>query len=275
MRADDPMPRRQRTLAARTKNRRMAGLNRCEQAKTELTYLTDSEPLRRKIPIQPATPLTRINPLPFWKRVIDLVGGSFGLVTLIPVFLLVALLIKVSSRGPVLFRHKRYGHLGEPFYVWKFRTMHVNTDPQDHRQHVKNLMNGEGSLEKIDKDSRLIPFGKWLRSTAIDELPQFYNVLKGEMSLVGPRPDVLAIEQYEPWQQSRFNVVPGLTGLWQVSGKNKTTFQEMMQLDVSYVERRSIWMDVKIILLTLPAIVFYVVQELFAKRTPHFDGKPR
>ena len=240
-------------------------MDRCEQIKTESTNFTDSQPLERKLPIQPTIPLTRINPLPFWKRVIDLVGGSIGLVTLIPVFLLVALFIKVGSRGPVLFRHKRYGHLGEPFYVWKFRTMLVSTDPHDHRQHVNNLMNGEGSLEKIDKDARLIPFGKWLRCTAIDELPQFYNVLKGEMSLVGPRPDVLAIEQYEPWQRSRFNVVPGLTGLWQVSGKNKTTFQEMMQLDVSYVQRRSIWMDIKIILLTLPAIVFYVVQESFAK----------
>ena len=214
--------------------------------------------------IQPTDPLTRINPLPFWKRVIDLVGGSLGLVLLFPVFLFVALFIKLTSRGPVLFKQQRYGYLGEPFYVWKFRTMHVNADPQEHQRHVENLIQGEGSLTKLDNHSKLLPFGRLLRSTAIDELPQFINVLRGEMSLVGPRPDVVPIPKYEPWQQIRFNVVPGLTGLWQVSGKNHTTFNEMMQLDISYVERRSIWLDLKILLSTGFAIVKLVAEDLFS-----------
>ena len=247
-------------------NRKVVELSKCENhTDAAFDYCIGSESSQRNLPTS-GTQSTPINPLPVWKRGIDLAGGSLVLVALTPVFLMVAVFIKCSSRGPVFFRHKRYGHLGEPFYVWKFRTMHVETDPRDHRQHVENMMSGAGPMKKIDKHSRLIPLGTLLRCTAIDELPQLVNVLKGEMSLVGPRPDVLAIEHYETWQQSRFHVVPGMTGLWQVSGKNRTTFQEMMQLDVSYVERRSIWMDCKIILLTLPAIASYAVQDFIVRR---------
>ena len=118
------------------------------------------------------------------------------------------------------------------------------------------------SSKKLDTTSQLIPFGKWLRCTAIDELPQLFNILKGEMSLVGPRPDVVPPEEYQAWQQVRFDVLPGLTGLWQVSGKNQTTFNQMNRLDVDYVERRSFWLDSKIILLTFPAVLKLVAEDL-------------
>lgn len=208
---------------------------------------------------------TRIEPLPAWKRGFDLVGTSIGLVISAPLIILVSLFIKLASRGPVFFKHKRYGYLGEPLYVWKFRSMHVDANPVDHQQHVMNMVNDEVQLKKLDTDAQLIPLGKWLRCTGIDELPQLINVLKGEMSLVGPRPDVVPVDQYQPWQQTRFDVLPGLTGLWQVSGKNHTTFNEMNELDALYVERRSLWLDLKIVLLTIPAILTQVTENLCSK----------
>lgn len=209
---------------------------------------------------------TLINPLPLWKRGFDLVGASIGLVVLSPLLILVAVYIKTTSDGPVLFRHKRYGYKGQPLYVWKFRSMHVTADPSEHQKHVLNVVkNDEARLTKINHDAHLIPFGKWLRGSAIDELPQLLNVLKGEMSLVGPRPDVVPLNQYQDWQQTRFDVLPGLTGLWQVSGKNQTTFKEMNQLDARYVEQRSFWLDLKIVILTLPAILKQFAEDALAK----------
>ena len=204
---------------------------------------------------------TRLKPLPLWKKATDLAGASTGLLLLSPLMVLVALYIKLASPGPVLFRHKRYGYRGRPLYVWKFRSMHVDCDTAVHRDYVLSKAEGDGELKKLDTSSQLIPFGKWLRCTAIDELPQLFNILKGEMSLVGPRPDVVPPEEYQPWQQVRFDVLPGLTGLWQVSGKNKTTFNEMNQLDVDYVERRSLWLDVKIMLMTFPAVLKLVAED--------------
>jgi lipopolysaccharide/colanic/teichoic acid biosynthesis glycosyltransferase len=169
--------------------------------------------------------------------------------------------IKLLSRGPVLFKHKRYGLEGEPFYVWKFRTMQQSVDPAEHRQHLTELMSGQQSLKKLPS-RRLIPLGGWLRSSAIDELPQLVNILRGEMSLVGPRPDVVPLHEYEPWQRVRFRVLPGMTGLWQVSGKNNTTFDEMVRLDARYVEKCSLLFDLRIILLTLPAILAIILEEL-------------
>jgi lipopolysaccharide/colanic/teichoic acid biosynthesis glycosyltransferase len=124
----------------------------------------------------------------------------------------------------------------------------------------------DGQLKKLDTSTELIPLGKWLRCTALDELPQLFNVLKGEMSLVGPRPDVLPIEDYQDWQQVRFDVLPGLTGLWQVSGKNQTTFNEMNELDALYIEKRSFWLDLKIVFWTVPAILKLVAEDFFSKR---------
>ena len=132
--------------------------------------------------------------------------------------------------------------------------MHNNVDTQKHRQYVSELARAGGSLEKPKMESQLIWLGKFYRSTAIDELPQLLNVLRGEMSLVGPRPDVLALNDYDAWQQNRFAVLPGLTGLWQVSGKNKLTFDQMIQLDLDYVQRQSLLLDISVLLRTPIAI---------------------
>ena len=203
---------------------------------------------------------TKLKPIPMWKRAIDLGGAALGLVVLSPLLIVVAIHIKITSRGPVFFKHQRYGYLGQPIYVWKFRSMHIHTDPDVHQQHVLELTNDDSQLKKINNDAHLIFLGKWLRCAAIDELPQLFNVIKGEMSLVGPRPDVIPVNQYREWQRIRFIVLPGLTGLWQVSGKNNTTFNEMSQLDADYVQHRSFWLDAKIIAMTIPSIIQLVLQ---------------
>ena len=208
----------------------------------------------------------KVSPLPGWKRGLDLVGASVGLTLLFPVMVLIAAYIKLSSRGPVFFKHQRYGYQGRPFFVWKFRSMHVNVDPAHHQKYVMNKVQGDSELTKIDNPAELIPLGKWLRCSGIDELPQLVNVFLGEMSLVGPRPDVVPADQYEDWQRVRFEVMPGLTGLWQINGKNHTTFNEMNQFDAYYVRHRSLWLDLKIILLTVPAILKLVAEDFVSKR---------
>lgn len=169
----------------------------------------------------------------------------------------VALMIKIGSSGPVLFHQKRVGQRGREFTCYKFRTMRVNAETDSHRLHTRQLIQSQAPMVKLDakQDPRLIPFGSLLRSTGLDELPQLWNVLVGDMSLVGPRPCIpYEYELYEPWQRQRLNAVPGLTGLWQVSGKNRTTFEQMVHLDIEYSNRVSFWLDVKIILKTLPAL---------------------
>ena len=195
--------------------------------------------------------------MPAWKRAIDIAGSLFALVVLSPLLLLVALLLKVVSPGPLFFRQERIGYLGRVFTLWKFRTMHVNADTAVHRKYLQKLMRDGKEMVKLDngKDPRIIPFGGILRATGIDELPQLLNVLVGEMSLVGPRPCLpYEAREYQSWQMRRFDAVPGLTGLWQVSGKNRTTFKEMMRLDIGYAKRRTFPLDVKIFLKTIPAI---------------------
>jgi len=210
----------------------------------------------------------RRTPQPAWKRGFDLLGAAGGLLILSPVMLLIAAHIKLVSRGPVFFKHKRYGYGGKPIFVWKFRSMHVNHNPQDHQQHVLNLKQGNDvQLKKMNTDSQVIFLGKWIRASALDELPQIFNVIRGEMSLVGPRPDVIPQEDYDDWQQVRFNVLPGLTGLWQVSGKNNTTFNEMNQLDAQYVQRRSLMLDSKIVAMTFPAIFKQIVEDRFDSKS--------
>ena len=175
--------------------------------------------------------------LPAWKRILDLTA----ILILSPGLLLVgagvALIILCGSSGPVLFRQRRVGYKGDLFTIFKFRTMHQNADVAPHRAHTQHLMRSAVPMTKLDsqRDARLIPLGALLRSTGLDELPQLINVLRGEMSLVGPRPCIpYEYELYEPWQRRRFDAVPGLTGLWQVSGKNRTTFKEMVALDIRY-----------------------------------------
>ena len=215
----------------------------------------------------PAQPLEALGshflqPIPFWKRAIDVLGSLAAMILLSPLALMVALLIMIVSPGPLFFRQERVGYLGRRFTLWKFRTMHVNADTSVHQKHLRELMASGKEMTKLDndKDPRIIPFGSILRATGLDELPQLVNVLLGEMSLVGPRP-CLSYEAsaFLPWQMRRFDAVPGLTGLWQVSGKNRTTFREMMALDVRYAKRPALPLDVMIFLKTVPAIVRQIV----------------
>jgi exopolysaccharide production protein ExoY len=195
--------------------------------------------------------------LPLWKRALDL-----AVITVTaPGWLILggcaALVIKLGSRGPVLFRQQRVGHRGRQFTCYKFRTMHLDADTDSHRGHAHFLMKTGVPMTKLDakNDPRLIPLGAALRATGMDELPQLLNVLRGEMSMVGPRPCIpYEYELYEDWQRQRFDAVPGLTGLWQVSGKNRTTFDQMIQLDIEYAKRSSLWLDLKIIIKTFPAL---------------------
>jgi lipopolysaccharide/colanic/teichoic acid biosynthesis glycosyltransferase len=196
--------------------------------------------------------------LPRWKRVLD---GTLILVSipfLVPLVLAIVFIIKRKSAGPVLFQQKRIGYHGQPFMCLKFRTMHCGAETVSHQGHLQQLITSDAPMTKLDNsgDARIIPFGKILRSSGLDELPQLINVLKGEMSLVGPRPCVpYEAEKYLPWQKERFNAAPGLTGLWQVSGKNRTTFTRMMQLDIEYTHKKSLGLDLKIIFLTVPALL--------------------
>jgi lipopolysaccharide/colanic/teichoic acid biosynthesis glycosyltransferase len=200
------------------------------------------------------------------KRAMDIVGSACAIVLLAPVLLLIALLIKLTSKGPVLFRQSRLGYYGRPFTFLKFRSMYVGNDATIHREYVARLIagkiedsgDGNGSgVFKITDDPRITSLGRLLRKTSLDELPQFFNVLKGEMSLIGPRPPVpYEFEQYDLWHRRRvLETKPGITGLWQVRGRSRTSFDEMVRLDLEYVRSWSLWLDLKILLLT-PGAVF-------------------
>ena len=196
-----------------------------------------------------------------WKRPLDAFLILLALPFLIPLALLVTLLIRSGSRGPVLFRQERVGYQGRHFTCFKFRTMFVDADTTTHQEHLHQLMNSNTPMMKMDSrgDPRIIPFGWFLRVSGLDELPQLINVLRGEMSLVGPRPCLpYEYDEYLPWQKERFGTVPGLTGLWQVSGKNKTTFVEMIRLDIKYAKNKTLWRDLKIILMTVPALIIQI-----------------
>ena len=207
-------------------------------------------------------------PIPVGKRMLDIIGALAGLIILSPLFLLIAIFIKIVSPGPVFYSQERIGFLGKTFTFWKFRTMHVANDATEHRQYLSQLIQGDAPMLKLDdgRDRRIIPLGKFLRSSCLDELPQLINVLLGEMSLVGPRPCLpYEAEEYLQWHARRFDTVPGMTGLWQVSGKNRTTFKEMIRLDIRYSQRMSLWMDFKILLLTGPAILGMIYEPLARK----------
>jgi len=192
-------------------------------------------------------------PMPQWKRAVDLVLCVVALPVLGLMALVMMAVMKLVSPGPVFFRQERIGYLGRSFMIFKFRTMKVGADVGIHRALTEQLIGSNAPMVKMDArgDSRLIPGGKLIRASGLDELPQLINVLRGEMSLIGPRPCVpYEYEKYLPWQRERFSTLPGLTGLWQVSGKNRTTFEEMIRLDIHYAHHKSFWMDVKIVLLT-------------------------
>jgi len=194
----------------------------------------------------------------------DILGSILGLILFAPVFLLIPLIIKVVSPGPVFFKQERIGFGGKKFIFLKFRTMRINCEPSVHRQYYARLINGckkgddsdECMLKLDNHDPQIIPFGKLLRKTCLDELPQFANVLRGEMSLVGPRPPIpYEVAEYSRWHNGRFDALPGMTGLWQVSGKNRLSFKEMVRLDIRYSRNLSFVGDVKILLLTPLAIL--------------------
>lgn len=196
--------------------------------------------------------------VPFWKRALDIICVLLIAPFLALLFAITAILVKTTSRGPIFYRQKRIGLLGQPFTLFKFRTMIPGSDTGVHETHVADLMKSNIPMTKLDSkgDARLTPCGRALRASGLDELPQLINVLRGEMSLVGPRPCLPSeYERYLPWQRERFRGLPGLTGLWQVSGKNRTTFNEMIELDIQYVRTKTLWLDLKILLKTIPVVM--------------------
>jgi lipopolysaccharide/colanic/teichoic acid biosynthesis glycosyltransferase len=203
----------------------------------------------------------------FVKRGIDILGSLVLLIALWPVLLVIALLVKTTSEGPVLFRQRRIGEFGAAFTFLKFRSMSQNNDPKIHQEYVARLIQGKAEAKqstdgkavvyKLTNDPRVTPLGRFLRRTSLDELPQLVNVLIGDMSLVGPRPPLpYEFEQYDIWHRRRmFEVKPGITGLWQVMGRSRTTFDEMVRLDLKYAKTWSIRMDLKILLQTPMAVI--------------------
>lgn len=198
------------------------------------------------------------------KRALDIAGSFSLLCVLSPIFLAICGLIKLTSKGPVLFKQVRVGEDAQPFTMLKFRTMQVNADPAIHQQYVTRFIDSGGGTNragnnvfKIVDDPRVTPLGHFLRRSSLDELPQFVNVLRGDMSLVGPRPPLpYEVERYKPWHLRRLREAkPGITGLWQVKGRSRTTFDEMVRLDLQYAKSCSLWTDIKILLATPRAVV--------------------
>lgn len=199
------------------------------------------------------------------KRSIDIAGSLCGILLCLPVFFVIALLIKLTSKGPVLFRQDRIGRFGRPFTFLKFRSMYVNNDQAIHKEYVTQLISAKDGKSssgscmtfKLTGDPRITRVGRFLRRTSLDELPQLFNVLKGDMSLVGPRPPIqYEVTAYEPWHKNRLLAVrPGITGLWQVAGRSRVTFDEMVRLDLRYSTSWSLWLDLTILLQTPRAVI--------------------
>ena len=195
-----------------------------------------------------------VRAFPYWKRAIDIAGSLAGIVAAAPLMLAVAVAIRATSRGPVIFSQQRGGRGAKPFRVYKFRTM--VQDAEARKQEVLHLNERQGPVFKIKNDPRITTMGRILRKLSLDELPQLFNVLKGDMSLVGPRPlPVQEDEELQPWQRMRLTVKPGITGLWQVTSRDKSCFDEWVRLDIRYIRCMSFWMDIKILLMTIPAVL--------------------
>src|SRR5947207_7501517 len=195
--------------------------------------------------------------VPGWKSALDITCILLLLPIWLPLMLLLTLVTRLASPGPIFYRQERVGLSGRHFYIWKFRTMKMSAETQTHEHYFQELMRVDRPMTKLDAygDPRLAPFGRFLRASGLDELPQILNVVCGAMSLVGPRPCTPnEFAHYEPWQRERVNGLPGLTGYWQVNGKNKTTFNEMIAMDLFYLENVSILLCLKIMLKTGGAI---------------------
>lgn len=194
------------------------------------------------------------------KRLIDVVCSFMGVIVLSPLFIIISIIIKTTSKGPVFFSQKRVGKNGKEFDMYKFRSMVVNAEELKEKLAAQNEMSGP--MFKMKDDPRVTRVGKFIRKTSIDELPQLWNVLKGDMSLVGPRPSLpKEVAQFEEWMYRRLEVKPGLTCYWQVSGRNNIDFEEWMKLDIKYVDERSTWIDIK--------LIFKTVGVLFGDKNAH------
>ncbi|MBX3744420.1 MAG: sugar transferase [Verrucomicrobiae bacterium] len=204
-------------------------------------------------------------PVPTWKRVLDVFLLLMVLPVVGPVFLLAAAWVSLVSHGPLLFVQERVGRGGRRFKCFKLRTMQPDCSTASHQQHLKQILASDKPMQKLDTvDPRLLPGAKILRALGIDELPQLYNVFRGEMSVVGPRPCIpYEAQQFQPWQRERFAGLPGMTGLWQVRGKNRTTFLEMIRLDIEYVRTQSLWLDLRILVATPKALMLQLVYALW------------
>lgn len=217
-------------------------------------------------------PLTLTQRVPGWKSGLDIICILLALPIWLPLIILLMVVTRLSSPGPIFYRQKRVGLGGRHFSIWKFRTMKVSAETQTHEDYFHELMRGDCPMTKLDSygDPRLAPFGRFLRASGLDELPQIFNVLCGEMSLVGPRPCLPnEFAHYQPWQRERVNGLPGLTGYWQVNGKNKTTFNEMIAMDLFYLKNISLLLDLKIIFKTCAVIA----GQLFESRPATQPGR--
>ena len=208
-----------------------------------------------------------VQTVPGWKSALDVTCILLALPLWLPLMLLLVVITRLASPGPIFYRQQRVGFGGRHFRIWKFRTMKVSAETQTHENYFHELMTVDRPMIKLDTygDPRLAPFGRFLRASGLDELPQIFNVLCGEMSLVGPRPCTPnEFAHYEPWQRERVNALPGLTGYWQVNGKNKTTFNEMIVMDLFYLKNPSILLDLKIMFNTCAVIAGQLIE---SKRT--------
>jgi lipopolysaccharide/colanic/teichoic acid biosynthesis glycosyltransferase len=210
-------------------------------------------------------PEVSVNRIPGWKSALDITCILLALPIWLPLMILLMMMTRLASPGPIFYRQKRVGLGGRHFSIWKFRTMKVSAETQSHERHLEELIRVNCPMTKLDAygDPRLAPFGRILRASGLDELPQIFNVLCGEMSLVGPRPCLPnEFAHYQPWQRERVKGLPGLTGYWQVNGKNKTTFNEMIAMDLFYLKNLSFLLDLKIILKTCAVLA----RQLFESR---------
>ena len=204
------------------------------------------------------------------KRSLDVTGAALGLLLLSPLLVVAAVLTRLTSRGPAFFRQERVGYGGRRFIMYKFRSMYVDSDDRLHRAAYEQFLRGERSNGKVDADllaqeqakerapgdPRITPLGNLLRRSSIDELPQLFNVLLGEMSLVGPRPPIpYEVGLYQPWHLARLETLPGMTGFWQIHGRSRVSFDQMVRMDLEYIQNQSFWYDIKLLLLTIPAVL--------------------
>src|SRR5881296_4641359 len=216
--------------------------------------------------------------VPGWKAGLDITCTLLLLPLWLPLMILLMLVTRIASPGPIFYRQKRIGLGGRHFFIWKFRTMRLSAETQTHERYFVNLMRVDCPMTKLDAcgDTRLAPLGRVLRASGLDELPQIFNVLHGEMSLVGPRPCTPnEFAGYEPWQRERMNGLPGLTGYWQVNGKNKTTFNEMIAMDLFYLKNMSIFLDLKIMLKTFAVIGEQLFESRPARQRNRQERDPR